>query len=234
MFRRSPKKDPAWTALSPTGPVEFMVAGLGNPGRKYAFTRHNAGFLAVDALAARYGVKMEKIRFQSLCGDAAIMGRRVLLVKPSAFMNLSGQAVREAAAFYKIPPERVIVVMDDVSLPVGRMRVRTSGSDGGHNGLRNILYLMGADNIPRIRIGVGAKPRPDFELADWVLSEFSDEELGVLDTVFQNTAGAVELLIRGEAEEAMSRYNGVHAGEDARPKDPEPKKAKEGPHEISF
>ena len=155
---------------------EFLLVGLGNPGTKYENTRHNAGFRFLDDLAKKQGVSVTRSRFQSLCGDMVFGGKRVLLIKPQTFMNLSGQAVAEAARFYKIPPEKVIVVSDDTSLDIGRLRVRRKGSDGGHNGLKNIILLLGTDAFPRLRIGVGQKPHPDYDMADWVLGNLNSEE----------------------------------------------------------
>ena len=162
-FRKQP-------SATPRGPVEYLVVGLGNPGKKYENTRHNAGFAALDVLAERHGVRMKQLKFKALCGDASLGGRRVLLLKPLTFMNLSGQSVTEAMRFYKIPPERVIILLDDISLAPGRLRIRRKGSDGGQNGMKNIIYLSGSDQFPRIKLGVGKKPHPDYNLADWVLS----------------------------------------------------------------
>ena len=202
-------------APEPAGPVEHIIAGLGNPGRKYEGTRHNAGYMALDALAGSLGVRVEKLRFQSLCGDASIAGKRVLLLKPCTFMNLSGQAVRDAAEFYKVPMDRVLVFCDDIYLPAGGLRIRKKGSDGGHNGLKNIIYLTGRDDFPRARIGVGEKPHPDYDLADWVLGKFSREDLEALREVWKDVPAIAELFVRGELDLAMSRYNrsGRKAGE---------------------
>lgn len=197
-----------FSGYSASGPVEYMVAGLGNPGKQYMDTRHNAGYLAVDYLSEKLGVSVDRLKFKSLCGDCMIAGRRVLLLKPSTYMNLSGQAVRDAAQFYKIPMENVIVVCDDIALPVGAMRIRRKGSDGGQKGLRNIIYLTGDDAFPRIRIGIGEKPHPDMELSDWVLSRFTDADKKALGGVFEKTMEAVELIVGGKIDEAMARFNG--------------------------
>lgn len=194
-------------ALSAQGAVEFLVVGLGNPGERYAMTRHNAGFMALDAFCQLAGLSIKKLQFRSLCGQAEIQGHKVILMKPSTFMNNSGEAVRDAAAFYKIPPERIIVIFDDISLDVGKMRIRRKGSDGGHNGIKSIIYQLGSDQFPRIKIGVGKKPHPDYDLAQWVLSRFSKEELSALKGVFEDASKALELLIGGEIEQAMNRYN---------------------------
>lgn len=195
------------TGPAPTGPVEYLIVGLGNPGQEYEQTRHNAGFMAVDHLAQTYGCRVDRIKYKSLCGDCMIGGKRVLLMKPSTFMNNSGEAVRDAAAFYKIPPERILVIFDDISLDVGRMRIRRKGTDGGHNGIKSIIYLTGRDDFPRIKLGIGGKPRPDYDLAAWVLSKFTREELAQLEDVNERTCAAVKLIVEGKIDDAMSRYN---------------------------
>lgn len=195
------------SAPAPTGQVEFIVAGLGNPGRNYENTRHNAGFLAVDTLADKLNSKIDRLKFKSLCGDAMIGSHRVLLMKPSTFMNNSGQAVREAMQFYKVPAEHVLVLFDDVSLDVGRLRIRRHGSDGGHNGIKNIIYLTGKDSFPRIKIGVGKKPHPDYDLADWVLGKFRKEDTKLLDQMFEDAADAAVMIVEGKIDQAMNRYN---------------------------
>ena len=192
----------------PSGPVEFLIVGLGNPGREYENTRHNAGFMAVDRIAGELGVKIDRLKFKSLCDDGILAGHRVLLMKPSTFMNLSGQAVQEAAYFYKIPMERVLVFMDDISLEPGHVRIRRKGTDGGHNGLKNIIYLTGSDQFPRVKIGVGAKPHPDYDLAKWVLSRFSAEEQKALDSVLEHAAEMAGMIVSGRMDDAMNAYNG--------------------------
>ena len=196
----------------PAGPIEYLIVGLGNPGRKYETTRHNAGFLAVDRLAERHHAKIDRIKFKAVCADVQIAGVRCLLMKPQTFMNNSGEAVRDAAAFYKIPPQRVVVLFDDISLPPGRLRVRRKGSDGGHNGIKSILYLLGSDQFPGVKIGVGAKPRPEYDLADWVLSGFTKEEGEALSKALDAACDAAELLVQGKTDEAMNRCNGFVAG----------------------
>ena len=203
-------------AAVPTGPVEAIIVGLGNPGKQYEGTRHNAGFMALDTLAAALGVRVDALRFESLCGDAVIGEKRVLLLKPSTFMNLSGQAVQEAAAYHKVPMDRVLVLMDDISLPVGGLRIRKTGSDGGHNGLKNIIYLTGRDDFPRVKIGVGQKPHPDYDLADWVLGRFSPEDRKTLQPLFDQMPEICRLFAQGRLEEAMSRYNRTPASKPAR------------------
>lgn len=186
---------------------DWLIVGLGNPGKKYEFTRHNAGFLCLDYFAQKQGVKIDRLRFKSLLGDARLPGGRCLLMKPQTFMNLSGEAVRDAAAFYKIPPERILVIFDDVSLEPGRLRIRRKGTDGGHNGIKNIIYHLGADTFPRIKIGIGAKPHPDYDLADWVTSPFSKDELKTLQSVAGRCCEAIELIAQDNIDEAMSRCN---------------------------
>ena len=156
--------------------IEYIIVGLGNPGKQYEGTRHNAGFIAINYIAEELGVKINKIKFKSTVGEARISGKRCLLMKPSTYMNLSGQAVTEAMNFYKIPPQQVVILSDDISLDVGVIRIRRKGSDGGQKGLQNIIYLSGSDEFPRVKIGIGKKPHPDYELKDWVLSRFTDKD----------------------------------------------------------
>ena len=196
------------TNRSPSGAPEFLIVGLGNPGPKYEFTRHNAGFLCMDLLAQQLGVKIDRIKFKSVVADVAIEGSRCILMKPQTFMNNSGEAVRDAANFYKIPPEHIIILFDDISLPPGKLRIRRKGSDGGHNGIKSILYLLGSDQFPRIKLGVGAKPRPDYDLADWVLSKFAGEDLKTITEAIRKAADAVECLIQEGPDKAMNRFNG--------------------------
>lgn len=208
MLQRIPKFFEGRKPSIPTGPVEFLVVGLGNPGKDYENTRHNAGFMAVDRIAKEQGVRIDRLKFKSLCGDCTLAGHRVLLMKPSTFMNLSGQAVTEAAAFYKIPMEHVVVFMDDISLEPGKVRLRRKGTDGGHNGIKNIIYLSGSDQFPRVKIGVGAKPHPDYNLADWVLSRFTPSDLKELETVLENVSDIAQKIVSGRMDEAMNVYNG--------------------------
>ena len=186
---------------------DYLIVGLGNPGKQYENTRHNAGFICIDILADKYGIKINKLKFKSLMGEGRIEGRRCLLLKPQTFMNLSGEAVREAADFYKIPPENIIVICDDISLEPGKMRIRRKGSAGGQNGLKNIIFHLKSDNFPRIKIGVGAKPDPDYDLADWVLSRFSQSEAKLIKQVADNTASAIEYMVKDDIDKAMSNYN---------------------------
>ncbi len=189
------------------GPVDFIIAGLGNPGKQYEGTRHNAGFAALEALADKLDVRVDRVRFKSYCGEARIGGTKVLLLMPQTFMNLSGEAVRDAMQFYKIPPERCLILFDDISLPVGTIRVRRKGSDGGQRGMRSIITLTGSDQFPRVKIGIGGKPHPDYDLAAWVLSHFSKEEAPLLLEAARNAAEAACLIVRGQTDEAMNRYS---------------------------
>lgn len=191
----------------PSGPPEFLIVGLGNPGKKYELTRHNAGFLFADLLADKQGVKISKIQFKSVTADIELAGKKCLLMKPQTFMNNSGEAVKQAAAFYKIPPEKIIVVFDDISLPCGKLRIRRKGSDGGHNGIKSIIYLLNSDKFPRVKLGIGEKPHPDYELADWVLSAFKKDEFSALREAAEKACSAVELMVQGDIDRAMSNFN---------------------------
>lgn len=188
-------------------PISHIVVGLGNPGDKYYLTRHNAGFLTMDYISQKYSAKIDKVKFKALCGEATIAGKRVLLMKPQTFMNLSGEAVKEAAAFYKIPAENIIIICDDVNLDVARLRVRRSGSDGGQKGMRSIITIMGTDTFPRVKIGVGQKPHPDYDMADWVLSEFTKDEQKKLFDSFDRITSGVEKILAGDVEGAMQICN---------------------------
>ncbi|MCM1022805.1 MAG: aminoacyl-tRNA hydrolase [Prevotella sp.] len=191
----------------PAGQPEYIIAGLGNPGEKYENTRHNAGFAALDKLAEKCGAPLKKIRFKALTAVTAISGVPCLLMKPTTFMNSSGEAVVEAMNFYKIPAERVIICYDDISLEPSHIRIRRKGSDGGHNGMKSIIYLTGFDAFPRIKIGVGAKPRKDYDLAAWVLSRFTDEELKLMNEGTDKAVASLELMVRGKTDEAMNKFN---------------------------
>lgn len=193
----------------PTGGVpEWLVAGLGNPGMQYEGTRHNAGFAALDHLAAKYGVAIDRAKFKALCGQANIAGKRVLLLKPQTFMNLSGEAVAAAAHFYKLPVTRILVLFDDISLPVGRLRVRRKGSAGGHNGIKSIIEQCGSSDFPRVKIGVGNKPRPDYDLAKWVLGRMAETDRPTFAEALDHAVGAVEELLQNGTGSAMNIYNG--------------------------
>ena len=189
------------------GGAGWLVVFLGNPGTKYEGTRHNAGFMAADALAASKRLSINRLRFKALTCSCTVNGESVLLMKPQTYMNLSGEAVQQAAAFYKIPAEKIIVVSDEVSLPIGKLRIRTKGSAGGHNGLKNIIQCLGTDAFPRIRIGVGAPPHPDYDMADWVLSAFKGKDAEDMAQAAKRAADAVECYISAGADRAMNLYN---------------------------
>ena len=192
---------------APTGAVEYIIVGLGNPGTEYENTRHNIGFMTIDTLCEKYKVSCKKLKFKSLTCDVMIAGKRCLIMKPGTYMNKSGEAVTEAMSFYKIPPERTIIVFDDISLEPGKMHIRRKGSDGGHTGIKNIIYLSGADTFPRIKMGVGAKPHPDYNLAKWVLGPFKKEDGEKLEQCFDNAVTALELMVDGKTDQAMNKFN---------------------------
>ena len=190
-----------------SGGISWLVVFLGNPGTKYEMTRHNAGFMAGDAMAQAQGAAINRSRFKALTGTCDIGGETVMLMKPQTFMNLSGEAVAQAVSFYKLAPDHVIVVSDEVALPIGKLRIRTKGSAGGHNGLKNIIALLGTDQFPRIRIGVGAAPHPDYDMADWVLSSFKGKDAEDILAAAARAAEAVECYITKGADRAMNLYN---------------------------
>ena len=192
---------------TPQTPIEYIIAGLGNPGTQYEDTRHNCGFMTVETLAENHNTEIKRLKFKSLTAEVTLSGKRCLIMKPTTFMNNSGDAVEEAASFYKIPPEKVIVIYDDITLDVGRLRIRKKGSDGGHNGMKSIILRLNSDNFPRIRVGVGQKPHPDYDLADWVLSRFTKEEGEKLEPALKNAAKAAELIVEGKINDAMNLYN---------------------------
>lgn len=202
------ERERAAKEAAPAEPIEWLVVGLGNPGSKYEGTRHNAGFRALDAYCAKSGQRIDRMKFKALIGDGRFGGKRVLFVKPQTFMNLSGEAVRDAAAFYKIPPERILVLFDDISLEVGRIRVRAKGSAGGQNGVKNIIYQLGSDAFPRVKIGIGAKPHPDYDLADWVLSKFQGEDAEKIQQAALRAIEAAEEIVRNGPAAAAQKFNG--------------------------
>lgn len=185
-----------------------MIVGLGNPGDRYARTRHNVGFRAADALAGAQNAAIRRLKGRALTAEIRMQGQKILLAKPQTFMNLSGESVAALAAYYKIPPERILVLFDDISLPPGRIRVRASGSAGGHNGVKSIIEKLGSQNFPRIKIGVGAKPNPAYDLADWVLSTFSASEEAALAVALEHALGAAELILQAGVPAAANAYNG--------------------------
>lgn len=189
----------------------WLIVGLGNPGREYEKTRHNTGFRALDLLAENLGVKVDRLKFQGLYGQTTYKGSKLFLLKPQTFMNLSGRSVLQLSAYFNIPPQRIIVMFDDISLEPGRLRVRPNGSAGGHNGIKSIIQELGSQDFPRVKIGVGAKPTPEFDLAAWVLSAFSANEEKALAVSLKNAAdAALSILDRGVPETA-NRFNGSHA-----------------------
>ena len=196
------------TPAAPPSPVEFIVVGLGNPGDKYRYTRHNVGFLALSFIAQKLNFTITRSKFDALTGEAVIGGKRVLFVLPQTFMNASGIAVKQAMDFYKIPVENLLVISDDISLSVAKIRIRAKGSAGGHNGLKSIIEQIGSDEFKRIKIGVGEKPHPEMDLADWVLSSFTEDEQKALFEKFENVKGAVECIVDGDVTGAMNKYNG--------------------------
>ncbi len=201
LFRKIEKKEEAPASIS------YLIAGLGNPGAEYENTRHNAGFAVINDLAAKYGRRIDRARFRSLTGECVIEGKRVLLLKPQTYMNLSGEAIAEAAAFYKIPPENVIVLCDDINFAPGHLRIRRKGSAGGHNGLKSIIACLHSDAFVRFRLGVGQKPTPEYDLAAWVLGKFSSAEREAMAAASKNSAEAIALWLSGKEEKALSDYS---------------------------
>ena len=188
----------------------WLIVGLGNPGKEYERTRHNTGFRAIDILADKLGCKIDKAKFQGLYGQAAYSGAKLFLLKPQTYMNLSGRSVVQLSAYYGIPPQRIIVLFDDISLAPGRLRIRGDGSAGGHNGINSIIAELGSQDFPRVKIGVGAKPNPEFDLADWVLSSFSAKEEKDLTFALENAADAALGIVEKGVSEAANKFNGSH------------------------
>ena len=200
LFKKIEKKENAL-------PITHIIAGLGNPGAEYAKTRHNAGFMAIDFIASKCGVKIDRLKFKALTAEVNIGGARVLLMKPETFMNSSGEAIGEASAFYKIPAENIIVLHDEISFEPGKMRIRRKGSAGGHNGLKSIIAHLSSEDFPRVKIGVGQKPSPDYDLVSWVLGRFSAEDIEMLCGQFDNIFSSCELIVSGKIDEAMNKYS---------------------------
>ena len=188
----------------------WLIVGLGNPGREYEKTRHNAGFRAIDLLAESLGCKIDKLKYQGLYCQTTYNGKKLFLLKPQTYMNLSGRSVLQLSAYFNIPPARIIVLFDDISLPPGRLRVRADGSAGGHNGIKSIIQEVGSQAFPRVKIGVGAKPNPEFDLADWVLSTFSASEEKALTVALKNAGDAALAIIDKGVPEAANKFNGSH------------------------
>lgn len=200
LFKKIEKKEPQ-------GPVTHIVVGLGNPGAEYEKTRHNIGFLSIDYIAERYGARIDRVKFHALVGECVIEGVRVLLMKPNTFMNSSGIAVGEAASFYKISPENIIVLHDEISFEPGLFRIRRKGSAGGHNGLKSIISSLSSEDFARIKIGVGKKPTPEYDLAAWVLGKIPEGDLELMRGRFEDIKSSVSLILLGKTDEAMNRYS---------------------------
>ena len=190
-----------------TGPVEWLIVGLGNPGKEYENTRHNAGFIAISLLAEKCGVRINKSKFKSLIAETCISDKRTILMMPQTYMNCSGEAVAAAANFYKIPPERILVISDDISLDVAKTRVRRKGSHGGQKGLKSIGEHLGSTDFPRVKLGVGQKPHPQYDLAAWVLSNVTAEERKQMNAAAEHVVDACKLILSGKIDEAMNRFN---------------------------
>ncbi len=190
------------------GGVSWLLVCLGNPGDKYEGTRHNVGFMVADEVAERQGAPIQRLRFKALTNILTIAGEKVLVMEPITYMNLSGEAVRPAADFYRIPPDHVLVVSDDTALPVGRLRIRTKGSAGGHNGLKSIIQHLGTDQFPRLRVGVGEKPHPDYDMADWVLGKFTGEDKKTITAAVKRAADAIECILDEGIDRGMGKFNG--------------------------
>ncbi len=194
--------------LKRSGGVDWLLVCLGNPGDQYENTRHNVGFMVADELADRAGIPIQKLKYRALTNTTQLGGQKVLIMKPITYMNLSGEAVRQAVDFYKVPADHVLVVSDDTALAVGRLRIRKGGSAGGHNGLKNIIQHLGTDQFPRVRLGVGEKPHPDYDLADWVLGKFQGEDKKAMEQAVKKAADAIECILSQGLDKAMNRFNG--------------------------
>ena len=191
-----------------SGGVDWLLVCLGNPGDQYENTRHNVGFMVADEIADRANVPIQKLKYKALTNTVTLRGQKVLVMKPITYMNLSGEAVRQAVDFYKVPADHVLVVSDDTALAVGRLRIRKGGSAGGHNGLKNIIQHLGTDQFPRLRLGVGEKPHPDYDLADWVLGKFQGEDKKAMDAAVKKAADAVECILSQGLDRGMNKFNG--------------------------
>ena len=189
------------------GKIEYVIAGLGNPGLEYENTRHNAGFIVLDMLAKQCGDEINRMQFKGRTADVMLGDKRCLLLKPTTYMNNSGESIVQALEFYKLDVSSLIVVCDDISLDVGRLRIRRKGSHGGHNGLRSICELTGSDSYERIKMGVGKKPHPDYDLAKWVLGKFGKEDMEKLNTAAENACECIKLMVQGKTDQAMNKYN---------------------------
>lgn len=196
--------------MLPKTSESWLIVGLGNPGKEYERSRHNCGFRAIDALADKLGCKIDKGKFQGLYGQTNYGGKKLYLLKPLTYMNLSGRSVLQLSSYFNIPPQRIIVLFDDISLVPGRLRIRADGSAGGHNGIKSIIQELGSQDFPRVKIGVGAKPTPEYDLADWVLSSFSAQDEKALSVSLENAADAALAIIDHGVPEAANRFNGSH------------------------
>lgn len=190
------------------GKPEFIIAGLGNPGKEYEYSRHNAGFLCLDILCNKYNFKTDRVKYRALTATVMIEGHPCLVMRPQTYMNNSGEAIKAAADFYKIPPEKVIVIYDDISLPTGTLRIRKKGSAGGHNGIKSIIWQLNSDVFPRLKIGVGDRQNKDDDLKDYVLGRFSKEDTEILKKTMEKAVEALSYILDGDTDGAMSRYNG--------------------------
>lgn len=191
-----------------SGGVDWLLVCLGNPGDKYENTRHNVGFMVADEIGERLRVPIQKLKYKALTNTVTLGGQKVLVMKPVTYMNLSGEAVRQAVDFYKVAPDHVLVVSDDTSLAVGKLRIRKGGSAGGHNGLKNIIQHLGTDQFSRLRLGVGEKPHPDYDLADWVLGKFQGEDKKQMDAAVKKAADAIECILSQGLDKGMNKFNG--------------------------
>ena len=188
-------------------PISHIVVGLGNVGKEYENTRHNAGFIAIDALAEKYGVRIDRVKFHALVCEATVAGKRVLLMKPQTFMNNSGEAIREAADFYNVPADNIIVIFDDISIGVGTLRIRRKGSAGGHNGIKSVISHLSTSEFPRIKLGVGEKPSPEYDLVKWVLGNIPEDDRKSMSEAYSRAADALEVMLSGNIDTAMNRFN---------------------------
>ena len=187
--------------------IDSVIVGLGNPGMKYDMTRHNAGFMATSLLADKYDIKLSKVKFKAVYGIGEVNGKRIMIVQPQTYMNNSGESVRQIVDFYKLPLDKLIVICDDATLDVGKMRIRKKGSDGGQRGMRSIIEHLGSSDFTRIKIGIGKKPNPDYDLANWVLSKFKDDEIKSLENAVINAVNSAIMIANGEIDKAMNKYN---------------------------
>ncbi|MBP3334221.1 MAG: aminoacyl-tRNA hydrolase [Clostridia bacterium] len=192
---------------SPTGPVTHIVVGLGNPGKEYTYNRHNAGFMCMDVICDKYRARVDKAKFKALVGECNIAGKHVLLMKPQTFMNNSGEAIREAADFYNVPAENIIVIFDDISIGVGKLRIRRKGSAGGHNGIKSVIEHLSTNEFPRIKLGVGEKPSPEYDLINWVLGNIPESDRKAMSEAYSSAADALEVMLSGDMDRAMNKYN---------------------------